>query len=245
MNLGEMRVRSRALGRHVGFSFSIPDEERAGPGPYPALLQLHGASDDHTAWFTRTKLSVYLEDVPLIAVAADGALSLWGNRGPRERYEDFLMEDLLPACERFFPVRPGPWAIGGLSMGGLGAIRLGLKHPDRFASIYAHSSYLPSRAQLAERHEDMTEEQRADFDVYALAAGAVSRPDRPRLSFDCGTDDFLLEQNRAFHAHLESVGYPHEYTEYSGAHTWEYWDDHVRDALPRHLDVLGVAPSRE
>lgn len=155
------------------------------------------------------------------------------------------MEDLLPACERFFPVHPGPWAIGGLSMGGFGAIRLGLKHPDRFASIYAHSSYLPSRAQLAERHEDMTEEQRADFDVYALAADAVSCPDRPRLSFDCGTEDFLLDQNRAFHAHLESVVYPNEYAEYPGAHTWEYWDDHVRDALPQHLEVLGVVPSGE
>lgn len=238
MNIGEMHTRSDALGRHTSFSFSLPDPAKAGPGPYPALLQLHGASDDHRAWLTRSKLSVYLENRPVIAIIPDGALSLWGNRGPRERFEDHVMQHLLPLCEALFPVRPGPWAIGGLSMGGFGAIRLGLKYPERFASIWAHSSFLPDRAILAERFPDMTPEQQEHFDVYAIAGDAAARSDRPRLVFDCGTEDFLLDQNRAFHAHLKDLGYPHEYREHPGAHTWPYWDEHVQEAVERHMEVL-------
>ncbi|MDP9379498.1 MAG: alpha/beta hydrolase-fold protein [Chloroflexota bacterium] len=240
MNIGQMQTRSRALGRHITFSFSLPDPQEAGPPPYPALLQLHGATDDHSAWITRSKLAVYLDNKPLIAIMPDGGLSLWGNRGPRERYEDFLMEDLLPTCSALCPVRPGPWAIGGLSMGGFGALRLGLKYPHRFASIWAHSSFIPDRPALRERFPDMTAEELDHFDIYAIAAEAVKAPTRPRLSLDCGTEDFLIEHNRAFHDHLQKLNYPHEYAEHPGAHTWEYWDEHVQQAIPQHLEVLGV-----
>jgi putative tributyrin esterase len=50
------------------------------------------------------------------------------------------------------------------------------------------------------------------------------------LRIDCGTDDFLIEPNREFHKHLESCRVPHEYEEFPGAHNWEYWDLHVREA---------------
>ena len=60
----------------------------------------------------------------------------------------------------------------------------------------------------------------------------------PRLSVDCGTEDFLIEDNRTFHRELSRLGVAHEYREFAGAHTWDYWDEHVRDALAFHLDGL-------
>ncbi|MGN6361219.1 MAG: alpha/beta hydrolase, partial [Thermomicrobiales bacterium] len=69
-------------------------------------------------------------------------------------------------------------------------------------------------------------------------AQTVQHPARPRLAFDCGTADPLLAENRAFHRHLGRIGYPHHYAEHPGGHTWAYWDEHVRDALRQHLDVL-------
>ncbi len=47
----------------------------------------------------------------------------------------------------------------------------------------------------------------------------------------CGAEDFLIEPNRSLHQHLESVGYPHKYTEGPGTHSWEYWDLHIAEAL--------------
>ena len=71
-------------------------------------------------------------------------------------------------------------------------------------------------------------------------AEQLDRSKMPRLSFDCGTEDFLLEENRAFHTFLESIDLPHHYAEHPGAHTWEYWDAHVVTALAQHAEVLGT-----
>jgi S-formylglutathione hydrolase FrmB len=110
-------------------------------------------------------------------------------------------------------------------MGGYGAIRLGLLYPHRYASIFAHSSRLP--------------QSNDDRDVGWIAERA-DRASLPALAFDCGVDDHLLDDSRRFHAKLESLGLPHEYREHAGAHTWDYWDEHVREALAWHVRVLGL-----
>jgi S-formylglutathione hydrolase FrmB len=126
-------------------------------------------------------------------------------------------------------------------MGGGGSVRLGLKHPERFASIWAHSSSLPNAERLMTG--GATAEAAAAGDVCGVAdrlVGRLPRPSLPRLSFDCGTEDGLRGQNVAFHAHLDAIGYPHQYREHPGAHTWEYWDLHVREALVQHAVMLGI-----
>ena len=74
-----------------------------------------------------------------------------------------------------------------------------------------------------------------------LALAAKLKPEeRPALRIDCGVDDFLLESNREFHAYLNEIGYTHEYEEFSGAHTWDYWDLHVQEAIAFHCKNLGL-----
>ena len=75
-------------------------------------------------------------------------------------------------------------------------------------------------------------------DLFALAS-ALKKSERPKLRVDCGVEDFLIEPNRAFHSHLEALGYKHEYAEYPGAHTWDYWDEHVQEAIAFHRKSLG------
>jgi putative tributyrin esterase len=243
VNLVTVRYLSRALGRHVAYTVLVPDRDRHGPGPFPVLYQLHGRSDDHTAWVHFSRLVHHVAPYPFLVVLPDGGLSWWCNAGPRERYEDFVVEDLAAHVAATFHVRPGRAAVGGLSMGGGGALRLALKHPHRFASVWAHSSAIPTAARLAERLGLPQEAAEAD-DAYRLAERLVAttpRLDWPRIAFDCGLDDPLLEDNRAFHRHLEALGLPHAYREHPGGHTWEYWDRHVVEALAHHAAVLGLA----
>jgi S-formylglutathione hydrolase FrmB len=243
MSVGEMHLFSSSLLRQATFAFYVPSAQFE--PPYPALLQLHGAGDNYASWFQNSMLPVHLERYPFVVVTPAGDLSSWTNFGIKGRgtaYEDYLVQDLMPEVERIFPIRPGPWAIGGLSMGGYGAVRLGLLYPDRFASIYAHSSALFRAERWRERRPDITDEDLAAADIFPYAARVAGEPDRPALTFDCGEDDPLLPDNRAFHAYLEEIGYPHTYHEYPGGHTWDYWNAHVQDALARHAEVLGVTP---
>ncbi len=206
---------SAALGRVTTYTALVPD---GGAPPFAVLYQLHGASDDHRAWLYKSSLVRYVEGLPLVVVMPSGE-----NSDYVDAWERLVVDDLPAHVARTFRVREGRAAIGGLSMGGYGAIRLGLKYADRFASIFAHSSRLPVGGD--------------DRDVDVVAA-RVDRARMPALAFDCGTEDHLLADSRRFHARLEALGLPHQYREHPGAHTWDYWDAHVREAIEWHKDAL-------
>jgi S-formylglutathione hydrolase FrmB len=225
---------SDALWRQVTYTALLPDAKTAGPGPYPVLYQLHGGNQNHVAWLYSSNLARYAEELPFIIVLPDGAQSRWANGGtPFTHYEDFLMQDLADHIRRTFPATTGKWAIGGNSMGGFGAVRLGLKYPHRFFSIWSHSGGFPMADTLAEHWYWSGDAN--DLDCYTLI-DHLDVQTMPRLSFDCGTDDHLLDSNRRFHAYLEARGIPHTYREYPGGHNWDYWDAHMSEALKQHID---------
>jgi len=251
MTTATLHLDSPALGGATTYSIILPDPAKVGPGPYSVLLQLHGKSDDHRAWLEKSRLSSHVERMPLIVVMPSGGNFWWSNVTPEGadgsydlNYEGYLVQDLWAHVNATFPVRAGArWAIGGLSMGGFGAIRLGLKYPDRFCSIFAHSSVIKTTRELEQIFPLISPAQRTDMDCY-LWAEKRTREDLPRLGFDCGLDDQLIGDNRRFHAHLERLGLPHTYAEHEGGHTWDYWDLHVHTALAQHCDVLGIAPKQ-
>ena len=134
-------------------------------------------------------------------------------------YEDDLIKDVVGLVDRTFPVKAerSGRAIGGLSMGGYGAVKLGLKHHEMFASVNSHSGALgflrrdPREGQASSapssRGSSATTPKGGPEDPFAI----VERIDHgriPALRIDCGTDDFLLDQNRAFHKHLEIAAHP-------------------------------------
>jgi len=242
MGVSTIQLFSEALGKWTTYSVILPE---AGEGPFPVLFQLHGLSDDHQAWIQRSNLVRHVAKLPLVVVLPDGGTSGYlnwkpSNRLHKHRYEDLIINDITSHLKRNFNVTGGKWAIGGLSMGGYGAMRLGLKYPDRFASIWAHSSafHIGDYADPALIEPDSV----ATGNVFHLAEDVARLPEPPVISFDCGTEDELIEHNRALHAHMESLGLDHTYNEHPGAHTWDFWDDHVREALEQHRRVLNLTP---
>jgi putative tributyrin esterase len=240
--VGTMQMFSRALAFPVTFTILLPEPDVVGPGPYHALVQLHGRFDGHTSWLSKSRLLDYIYKLPLIVVLPDGGNYLWADVTPFTSYETFVVQDLIDYVTNLFAVRKDSrWAIGGLSMGGFGALRLGLKYPDKFCSIYAHSSYIPTYDELLAEANPLGVKVPEDLDCYRVAERI--KPDTlPSLGFDCGADDDLLEHNRRFDAHLDRLKLPHQYTEHPGAHDWAYWDRHVQTALRQHAEVLNIKP---
>ncbi len=242
MAVATVQFRSEAMGRQVSYNVILPE---ASDGPYPVLIQLHGLGDDHQSWIHRSNLIRYVADLGLVLVLPDGAISgylNWKSAGRlyRQRYEDMIMVDIATHVKRHFNVTDGPWAIGGLSMGGYGAMRLGPKYPERFASIWAHSAAFHIHDVVPAEWLDEGGFEDADIAVHAnrlKASGATP----PVISFDCGVDDELIQHNRNIDEHLSRLGLDHHYAEHPGAHTWDYWDDHVPEAIAQHVRVLGVA----
>jgi putative tributyrin esterase len=242
---------SRSLKKASSFNIVFPDDP-AIPRPWAVFYLLHGLSDDHTIWMRRTSIERYVAGLPLVVVMPDGGRGWYTNAvSPAGyHYEDDLIKDVVGLVDRTFPVKAerSGRAIGGLSMGGYGAVKLGLKHHEMFASVNSHSGAIGFARRVPEKGRDLSPEFLTIFGENAKGGpedpfGLVERIDHgriPALRVDCGTDDFLIRDNRDFHHHLESLHIAHEYQEYPGGHTWDYWDEHVREAVAFHVRNLGL-----
>src|SRR5271157_1614251 len=143
MAFARINYHSRSLQKASSVSVVFPDDP-AIPRPWSVFYLLHGLSDDDTIWMRRTSIERYVEGLPLVVVMPDGGRGWYSNAVIGPAYEDDLIKDVVGLIDRTFPVKAerSGRAIGGLSMGGYGAVKLGLKHPDTFASVNSHSGAL-------------------------------------------------------------------------------------------------------
>lgn len=215
-------------------------------GPFPVFYLLHGLSDNHTAWVRRTSIERYVQHLPWIVVMPDGGRSFYTDAKDRHfsAYETHIVEDIIGFVDNTFQTIPGREGrvIAGLSMGGYGALKLAFKHPDLFCAAASHSGALnfASRDFISDGEWIPVLGQNpkgGPDDLFAI----VERADRktlPAVRFDCGLDDFLLDDNRLFHQHLNKLGISHQYLEYPGEHTWAYWDTHIQETISFFESVL-------
>lgn len=239
----ELRYFSEALQKQTAANIILPSHSV--PGPYHVMFLLHGLSDDHTIWSRRTSIERYVDGKPLIVVMPDGGRGFYLDAVEGYAYGTAIGEELPQLISAYFPTKE-KWCIAGLSMGGYGAFRLALTYPDRFVSAVSHSGAMFFGHDEREKHPVVAEWDRllgltptdGPNDLYALVQ-KLPADKRPKIRFDCGVDDFLIEHNRAYHQMLTEQKIDHEYEEFAGAHTWDYWDVHVQEAIAFHGRNLG------
>jgi putative tributyrin esterase len=240
---------SKPLSRSQPYACYRPAGSETSGRQYPLLVLLHGATGCWRDWGRYTRLARYLAGNQLIVVCPDGGDGWYTNAvADGERREDDIMNALLPHLEATLPiVQGGARAIGGLSMGGYGAVKLALKYPGQFQAAVSHSGAfdITTRPQPNPVYGDLQTSMslRRQESVYWLAEQALCRlpTNRTRLYIDCGLSDPLLETNRNFSAHLNYIGYGHTYREMPGHHTWPYWDRAFRTGLPDLLKDLNAS----
>jgi len=230
---------------HTAANIILPSPDV--PGPYAVMFLLHGLSDDHTIWARHTSIERYVNGLPLVVVMPNGGRGFYADSPQGFQYATAIGVELPALIRQYFHVGE-KWCAAGLSMGGYGAIRLALDHPDVFKSAtslsgaltFGHYPMVGDDAWAIEFARIIgLDPQGGPNDLFALFS-ALEPSARPALRIDCGTEDFLIDSNRAFHAFLEAEGFIHEYEEHPGAHTWEYWDEHIQSALAFHRRHLGI-----
>ncbi len=247
MALSELRFLSRTLGKQVGAFVILPDNAKP---PFATLYLLHGMSDDYSIWLRRTRIESYAEKYPIAIVMPDGFRGFYTNADNGPQYATYMTQDLINSIERHYNLKSSRAArcVGGLSMGGYGALRLGLGYPELFASCHSHSGALMyGSAPIAKSRPGQSKEfglifgknpKGTDHDLITLAAGCKKKGKLPKILIDCGQDDFLIQQNRDYSDALTKLGVPHTYAEAPGLHNWDYWDTHIQSALAFHAKNL-------
>ncbi|HEV2884122.1 MAG TPA: alpha/beta hydrolase family protein [Pyrinomonadaceae bacterium] len=246
-----VQFQSKLVGRTLPYIAVLPvdyDRAESKSRRYPVVYLLHGLFGHYTDWTSRTKLTEYAAKYPLIVITLEGNNGWYTDSAtePSEKYESYILEELLPDVEQRFRVsteRNGR-AIAGLSMGGYGAMKFGLKHPEMFAVAASMSGafsaatwtdikdYPTIKASVMKTFGPAGSETRATNDVLKLAREtAAKRVSLPYLYLDCGTEDFLIDDNREFMRLLVELKIPHEYRQLPGTHGWPYWDSQIQEVL--------------
>lgn len=188
---------------------------------------------------------------PFIVVLPNGGKSFYVNSyNGRERYEDFLIQELVPWADRSYRTLRDRRARGvaGDSMGGYGALHLAMRHPDVFGSASAQSAALigelpqpfPSEGRWAfyarilegPFGDPLNEKYWEENSPLTLAEHPERFPDL-KLYFDAGDQDrFGFDQGaRRLDAILTSRGFPHEFHLREGGHGWSYLAQYMQYAL--------------
>jgi enterochelin esterase-like enzyme len=233
----------RLLSPIIGDSFPYrvylpPGYQSSAQKRYPVLYMLHGAGGNYTEWTDSflpeqaDRLMVAHEIPPMIVVMPDdGGQTYWANwseGGPR--WADYLTEDIVSTIDQRYrtPATAQSRAIGGLSMGGLGALNLAFQHPDIFGVVGAHSPSV--RLEPDPTLWFLQGQTFWDNDPVWLAQ---NRPGLDSLTIwlDAGDEDIWLPNIEAVHAALVDEGLHPIWHVFPGPHEAEYWIEHVPDYL--------------
>ena len=244
---------SKALNCQTALNVILPevpkyDEGVGNPGtPYKTLYLLHGLSGDHTSWMHRSSIERYANRHRVAVVMPNVGRSWYTDTAYGENYMTFVSTELPQVCRGYFhgmSDKKEDNYIGGLSMGGYGALKIALTYPDRYAGCISLSGSvditrkgrtvdLPLwRAIFGFDLQSADQLAGTEHDIYALVSKnhAAGLP-FPKLYIWCGTEDSLLPANERLHQQLESLGIDHYYETSEDTHQFQWWDLHIQGGM--------------
>ncbi len=244
---------SNALGMCMNMDVILPQTTTGQIGmegkaaeTYPTLYLLHGASDDHTIWQRRTSIERYATEYGIAVVMPTVHLSSYTDMKYGLPYFTYVAKELPQICREFFPKmspRREDTFVAGLSMGAYGALKCGLVCPETFSKAAGLSGGAHNLNRL--KNLDPAKGGRM-FDIFGSYEEAVNTEndlrymaklrmenDGPRADLYqwYGTEDGGYQSNLDFVAYMKEIGYPFEYHESEGDHSWKYWDEHIQNVL--------------
>ncbi len=244
MALIDLRIYSEALGIQTAVKVVIPQKSTAGEigisnhakeGKARCLYLLHGLSDDYSIWMRRTSIERYAAEYGICVVMPEGGRSFYSDMKYGMQYYTYIAKELPQIIEDMFQVsdKREDRYIGGLSMGGYGAVKIALTQQGKYAAAFGLSPVADiknprfTQTLIPVFGENIPE----DADLFYLTAEHDKDAIKPRLYMTVGRDDFMYEDNMRLRQHMEKLNYEHQYIETDGNHSWELWDKTVQDAL--------------
>lgn len=265
-----IQFKSSLTGKVLPYSVVLPpdyEQKRVKEqSRYPVLYLLHGLSGHYSNWIEKTKLKEYAAQYQFIIVTPEGGDGWYTDSATvaADKYETYIMEELLPEVDnRFRTQKSYKWrAIAGLSMGGYGALKFGLKYPDKFGFVASTSGALDAavrtdadprfawgylRPSIMQTFGASNSQTRTANDLHLLARNLPPERVRslPFIYFDCGTEDGFLGTNRELATILLERKIPHEFRQLPGAHNWAYWDSQVQEILKVAWRKMSAMAKRE
>jgi len=220
----------------------LPDSYKKATNEYPVLYLLHGAGGSYEQWIKSVpELQQLVDTYQMIIICPDGGITSWYFNSPIDKtmqYETYVANELVSYVATTYRISKdkSKHAITGLSMGGHGALYLAFKHQDIWGAAGSMSGGvdltpfskgwdLPNRLGEYAENKEVWEKNSVINMLHLVGKNS------PKLIFDCGTNDFFYQQNKALHEKMVYKNIPHDYIERPGSHNWGYWKNSIQYQL--------------
>ncbi|GGF87919.1 tributyrin esterase [Paenibacillus albidus] len=254
MALIECKFYSEVLGLNTSMTVILPQQTTTQIGMsnvargtlHPVLYLLHGLSDDDSIWLRRTSIERYVAELGIAVVMPQVHRSFYTDMAAGGQYWTFISEELPALARSFFPLsaKREDTFVAGLSMGGYGAVKLGLRKPETFAAAASLSGALDMAHHFMNWGDPASRSKEYDLifgpgDIsgtpddllWLLQEVDRSKGPKPALYQCCGTEDFLYADNLTFRDACRKTSLSLTYEEGPGAHEWGYWDTKIQAIL--------------
>ena len=252
MALIQMSVMSGKLMRTVPVTVVLPIDKLSDSGevtasdkPFKTLYLLHGVFGNHTDWVSGTGIQRWAEERDLAVVMPSGENMFYVDIPELGNFYSGFIRELVELTRRAFPLseRKEDTFIGGLSMGGYGALMNGLKYHDLFGCIVALSAvnnveypmegfFYQSTPFMKAIFGEMEAAKKSEINVnWQIRQMAAEGHKDQKIYMACGREDDLLFESRGMRKEFEDGGFAITYEEGPGAHEWDFWDTYIRKAL--------------
>lgn len=243
---------STTLKRNTGIISVIPADS-SGCEPdfrqWKPIYLLHGTYGDGSDWIRYSNVERYAKEYGFAVIMVSCGNNFFRNMAHGDAYETFLAEELPRYVEYLFPILGGPEhaCIGGLSMGGYGAMSLAVRHPERFTRVISLSGGFDfTHMRLGEEFpidtwpfysvfgEESSEAlwSREDVNLKPQIRKLLESGKKfPAVFQSVGTEDFTLEVNREMDRFLTEQHIEHVYREVPGKHDWKLWNTELEAAI--------------
>lgn len=234
----EIEFTSQVLGALRKFCLVAPSSASSAARDWPVLFFLHGRGRTHRTLVDLESVRRVFRDAPFCTVFPQGDDGWYIDSpvNPQDRYEACL-EEVMALAGRLRPLSRSRdrRAITGWSMGGYGAVRFAIRHPDDFAVVAGIIGLLdfprPADLPAGQNYTVPVARFGADPDAWRpfnpLREAAALR-DRAVLLIT-GAEAFDRTMNENFHVRLRELKIPHEFLVLPGGHTFEV----VQESVPR------------
>lgn len=251
--VSDYKLNSKLMKREMPYRVIVPEGYDVSNQKtlYPAIYLLHGLTGHFDNWGDKAKLEKYTSPYKYIIIMPEGDNGWYSDseNAANDKYESYIVEELIPEVEKKFRIKKerSNRAIAGLSMGGYGSLKFGLKYPDKFVLAGSFSGALRAAEWLGKdfggwkvlgdsitkTFGEANSKTRKENDIFKILE-AKPKDELEKLPFfyvDCGTEDGLLKQNQDFAALLLVQRVPHEFRQLPGKHEWQYWEKQIQEFL--------------
>lgn len=238
-------LRSDALQMDTSLLAILP-QDRAKTTERPKVLYLlHGLWENCTAWTCHTRIFDLAVKYNVIVIMPEVQRSFYTDMKHGPSYYTYVADELPRLCGEMFGIsaKREDTYVAGLSMGGYGALKLGLSRPAQYAGCAGFSSCADIRAvrgfddPIINKDiagilgEDKVIPDKEDLFLLAQRVADGAAP-IPKMMVTCGLGDYMYDQNVRFKEHLERLRLPFTYHEWEGIHNWKFWSASLELLFP-------------